>query len=95
MDLIHSYGATMVPVSREESGSLGSIRRAEAIARERANVCLPNQFSNAAAHEISTGAEIGAQLGEHGLVAEAWGGPCGPAIREFGCTRCSRPNRPR
>lgn len=70
MELIHSFGATMLPVSREEGGFLGTIRRAEQMARERGDVFLPNQFSNAAnvkAHEVSTGPEIWAQLAQHGL----------------------------
>jgi cysteine synthase A len=98
MELIHSYGATMVPVSREEGGFLGSIGRAEAMARERRDVFLPRQFSNTAnvaAHEISTGAEIGAQLREHGLTADAFVAGVGTGGTVMGVGRYLRRHNPR
>ena len=45
-DLIISYGAEIVPVSREQGGFLGSIRMAEEFAASRRDVFLPCQFSN-------------------------------------------------
>ena len=46
--LIQSLGATIVPVSREQGGFLGSIRMAEELAKSQPNVFLPRQFSNEA-----------------------------------------------
>jgi cysteine synthase A len=74
-ELIRSYGARLVAISREEGGFLGSIARAEAMARERGGVFLPRQFENGAnvrAHEVSTGPEIWSQLRQRGLVADAF-----------------------
>src|SRR5208283_4243278 len=48
MDLIHSLGANIVPVTRAQGGFLGSIRLAEELAAQREDVFLPRQFSNAA-----------------------------------------------
>jgi cysteine synthase A len=74
-DLIRSYGADVVPVSREQGGFLGSIRMAEDFAASRSDVFLPQQFSNNAnveAHAIGTGPEIWAQLEAAGLVPDAF-----------------------
>jgi cysteine synthase A len=64
-DLIHAYGAEIVPVSKEQGGFLGCIRMSEELALSRGDVFLPRQFSNDAnveAHEATTGPEIWAQL---------------------------------
>ena len=64
--LMRGYGAEVVPVSREEGGFLGSIDKAERLARERCDVFLPRQFSNpdnCTAHHKTTGPEIVAQMG--------------------------------
>ena len=74
VDLIHSFGAGIVPVSRAQGGFLGSIRMSEDFAREH-GAFLPCQFSNQAnveAHATSTGPEIAAQLAGHGLRADAF-----------------------
>lgn len=63
--VIQSLGATVVPVSAEEGGFLGSIAQAEAYAQEHPHVFLPQQFANRAnvhAHATTTGPEIVAQL---------------------------------
>ena len=63
--LIQSLGATIVSVSAEEGGFLGSIARAEAYAEEFGNVFLSRQFdtqSNVLAHAETTGPEIASQL---------------------------------
>jgi cysteine synthase A len=73
--LIGSLGATIVRVSRDEGGFLGSIRMTEEFARREAHAFLPRQFSNAAnveAHERTTGPEIWSQLAEHGLRPDAF-----------------------
>jgi len=63
--LIRSFGATIVPVTQEEGGFVGSIAKADEMAEREGNVFLPHQFSNMAnceAHEQSTGPEIWYQL---------------------------------
>lgn len=73
--LIQSYGAQIVPISREQGGFLGSIEKTEQMAQDTSNVFLPRQFSNEAnveAHETTTGPEIWSQLSEHGLTADAF-----------------------
>jgi cysteine synthase A len=74
VELIRSYGARLVPVSREEGGFVGSVARAEAMAEDD-RIFLPRQFENAAnvaAHEVSTGPEIWSQLRAHGLTPDAF-----------------------
>ncbi|MGH9522675.1 MAG: PLP-dependent cysteine synthase family protein [Terriglobales bacterium] len=73
--LIASYGAGIVPVSREQGGFLGSIRMAEDLAAREPDVFLPRQFSNEAnieAHEKTTGPEIDLQLRTTGVQIEAF-----------------------
>lgn len=49
VDLIHSLGARIVPVGRDQGGFLGSIRLAEEMAaQQEQRVFLPHQFSNQA-----------------------------------------------
>ncbi len=63
--VIESLGATVIPVSPEEGGFVGSIQLAEDFARDHDNVFLPRQFQNRAnvdAHRTTTGPEILAQL---------------------------------
>jgi len=75
MDLIRSLGAEIRLVSREEGGFLGSIERAEEMARTTEGCFLPRQFSNednVAAHYQGTGPEIWWQLRFHGLRPDAF-----------------------
>jgi len=72
--IIESYGATVIPISRDQGGFLGSIRRCEILAAD-ANVFLPRQFSNYAnveAHIRGTGPEIWSQLNDIGLCPDAF-----------------------
>lgn len=74
-DLIRSYGAEIVPVSKEQGGFLGGIRMSEDLAASRKDVFLPRQFSNDAnveAHETTTGPEIWSQLQSAGLQPDAF-----------------------
>lgn len=74
-DLMRSYGAEIVPVSKEEGGFLASIRMSEELASKRTDVFLPRQFSNEAnteAHATTTGPEIWAQLEFVGLEPDAF-----------------------
>jgi cysteine synthase A len=73
--LIRSYGATIELVSAAEGGFLGSIERAEQMARDIEGTFLPRQFSNcdnAEAHQNSTGQEIIWQLAEAGRTPDAF-----------------------
>ncbi len=73
--LIQSFGAEIVPVSKEQGGFRGSIKMTEVLAREKGNVFLPCQFSNVAnieAHEAATGPEIWEQLQIRGLTPDAF-----------------------
>ena len=74
-ELIASFGAAVVTVSREQGGFLGSIRLAEEMAAADPRVFLPSQFSNDAnpsAHEATTGPEILEQLALHGCTPHAF-----------------------
>ena len=73
--LIKSYGAEIIPVSKEEGGFLGSIRMSEEMAAMDARVFLPRQFSNynnIKAHEETTGPEIVQQLKKINLSPDAF-----------------------
>ncbi len=75
VDLIRSLSATIVPVTRDQGGFLGSIALAERMAEERDDVFLPSQFTNGAnvsAHELTTGPEIWWQLRFQGLEPAAF-----------------------
>jgi len=75
MDLIHSLGATIVPVTKQQGGFVGSIRLSEELAALRSDVFLPRQFSNTAnveAHAATTGPELHLQLLSEGLTADAF-----------------------
>ena len=75
MDLIHSLGARIVPVTKQQGGFLGSIRMSEEMAAEQKSVFLPRQFSNTAnveAHASTTGPELYLQLLSEGITADAF-----------------------
>jgi len=74
VDLIRSFGAEIVPVSKEQGGFVGSIELCEQFAVEHPHVFLPRQFRNEAnvdAHERFTAVEIERQLRSLGLVPDA------------------------
>jgi cysteine synthase len=96
-DLIRSYGASIVSVSKEQGGFLGSIRMAEEFAASQSNVFLPRQFSNDAnveAHEITTGPEISAQLENAGLRPDAFVAGVGTGGTVMGVGRFLRSKNP-
>ena len=75
INLIRSFGADMVLLSKEEGGFLGSISKAEALAASSEHSFLPKQFSNVAnveAHFLTTGPEIWWQLGFRSMVPDAF-----------------------
>ena len=75
VDIIKSLGATIIPISKEQGGFLGSIKLSEEIAANEKNIFLPCQFSNEAnaeAHEKTTGPEIWCQLRYHDITPDAF-----------------------
>ena len=97
MSLIASFGASIVPVSREEGGFLGSIRLAEEMAARDACVFLPQQFANEAnvrAHAETTGPEIWSQLQSAGLAPDAFVAGVGTGGTVMGVGRALRARRP-
>ena len=75
INLIRSLGADIVLVSKEQGGFVGSIERAEELAKATAGAFLPRQFSNednVEAHYLTTGPELWWQLGFRSLQPEAF-----------------------
>jgi len=73
--LIRSLGATIVPVSPDQGGFVGSIHLAQEYARNDETVFLPSQFTNGInveAHAETTGPEIWWQLHFHSLMPDAF-----------------------
>lgn len=96
--LISSYGAEIIHVSKEEGGFLGSIRLAEEFAATHPNVFLPRQFQNTAnieAHESTTGPEIHQQLTYAGLSAHAFVAGVGTGGTVMGVGRYLRSLNPK
>jgi cysteine synthase len=74
-NLIRSYGADIVLVSKEEGGFLGSIERTRELAEKDEHTFLPRQFENddnTRAHYLTTGPEIWWQLRMHGRKTDAF-----------------------
>jgi cysteine synthase A len=97
-DLIRSYAAKIISVSKEQGGFVGCIRMAEELAASDAHVFLPRQFSNDAnveAHETSTGPEIYAQLESAGLRPDAFVAGIGTGGTVMGVGRFFRARNPR
>lgn len=92
-ELMTSFGATIVNVSAEEGGFLGSVRRAEEMAAADRRVFLPAQFSNLAnpdAHATTTGPEILEQLALSGRIPDAFVAGVGTGGTVMGVGRCLR-----
>ena len=97
MSLIASFGASIVPISRDEGGFLGSIRRSEELAAGDPTVFLPRQFANEAnvrAHQETTGPEIWMQLKSAGLTPDAFVAGVGTGGTVMGVGRYLRERRP-
>jgi cysteine synthase A len=74
-NLIKSYGAEIVEVSKKEGGFLGSIKRSQDLAANEKNSFLPRQFENednVMAHYTTTGPEIWWQMRIHGKTTDAF-----------------------
>lgn len=75
VDIIRSYGATVVPVTREAGGFIGALRVVDELAATRTDIFLPLQFANPAnveAHRLGTGVELTRQLSSEGLSPDAF-----------------------
>jgi cysteine synthase A len=75
VDIIRSYGATVVPVTREAGGFVGALRLVDELADTRSHIFLPLQFANQAnvdAHRLGTGVELTRQLASEGLAPDAF-----------------------
>ncbi len=97
VELIRSLGASIVPVTHEEGGFLGSIAKTEELARQEENVFLPRQFSNEAniaAHEETTGPEIWWQLRFRQLEPDAFVAGVGTGGTVMGVGRFLRSKNP-
>ena len=97
ISLIASFGASIVLVSRDEGGFLGSIRRAEEMAASDPRVFLPRQFSNAAnvqAHATTTGPEIWMQLADAGVRPDAFVAGVGTGGTVMGAALALKARRP-
>jgi cysteine synthase A len=95
--LIRSFGAEIIPVTREQGGFLGSIRCTEELARSNQHVFLPCQFSNGAnaeAHYLATGPEIYNQLMSSGLLPDAFVAGVGTGGTIMGVGRYLRSQSP-
>jgi cysteine synthase A len=98
MSLIASFGASIVPVSKDDGGFLGSIRQSEAFAASTPRVFLPCQFSNQAnvqAHYETTGPEIWAQLAQVGVQPDAFVAGVGTGGTVMGVGQYLRARNPR
>jgi cysteine synthase len=96
-DLIRSYGAEIVTVSREQGGFLGSIQMAEDLAVGQRTAFLPRQFSNnhnSDAHYYTTGPEIWSQLESGGLRPDAFVAGVGTGGTVMGVGRYLRSQDP-
>jgi len=75
INLIKSFGAEIILISKEEGGFLGCIKRAEELAAKTENSFLPRQFANednCEAHYKTTGMEIHWQMLFHNLIPDAF-----------------------
>ncbi len=89
VNLIKSFGAEIIGVSREEGGFLGSIAMSDAL-EEKGGYFLPHQFTNEEntnTHYNTTGLEIANQLKSVGLVADACVAGVGTGGTVMGITR--------
>ena len=97
IDLIKSFGADIVLISKEEGGFVGSINRAEELAQTTENVFLSRQFSNednVTAHYQTTGPEIWWQLRSQGLFPDAFVAGVGTGGTVMGTGRFLKEKQP-
>ncbi len=96
-DLIRSFGADVVPVSKEEGGFCGAVQMAAAHASQSDRVFLPSQFQNTEnveAHRLFTGPEIERQLCMFGVEPDAFVAGVGTGGSVMGIGQCLRKSWP-
>ena len=96
-ELLRAMGATLVMVTKEEGGFLGSIALVEDWVTQHTGTFAPRQFANpwnVEAHEVTTGPEILAQLKVMGLVPDAFLAGVGTGGTVMGVGACLRSARP-
>lgn len=96
-DIIRSYGAEVVPVSRAQGGFVGALEQVSRLAATRDDVFLPEQFANAAnveAHESGTGPELLEQMKRLGQLPAAFTCGVGTGGTIMGVGRFLRANVP-
>lgn len=74
-DIIRSYGAEVVPVSRAQGGFVGALEQVSRLAATRDDIFLPEQFANSAnieAHATGTGPEMLEQMRRVGVQPDAF-----------------------
>jgi cysteine synthase A len=94
--IIESFGAEIITVSKEEGGFLRSVTLSKEMAEQNPRVFLPNQFSNinnVKAHE-TTGKEIYNQLQMKGLSPDAFVAGVGTGGTVLGVGRTLRSFNP-
>jgi cysteine synthase A len=95
VQLIHNFGAEVIPVSHEQGGFVGAVRMAEKYAESQGRAFLPRQFENPVnieAHERRTGPEIERQLAAFGREADAFLAGVGTGGTVMGVGRFLRQN---
>ena len=98
INLIKSLGAEVNLVSRDEGGFLGSLERAEDLARSRGAAFLPSQFANKdniEAHARTTGPEIWWQLRFRSLLPDAFVAGVGTGGTVMGVGRYLKEEHPK
>jgi cysteine synthase len=93
VDIIRSYGAEVVSVSKADGGFVGSISLCEKRMAECAKIFLPRQFENQAnvqAHARHTGPELLAQMGAAHLHPHAFVAGVGTGGTIMGVSACLR-----
>jgi cysteine synthase A len=97
INLIKGLGAQIRLVSKDEGGFLGSIEKAEELAKNTKDAFLPRQFSNVdnnEAHFLTTGPEIWWQLFFRGLRPDAFIAGVGTGGTIMGCGQYLRKKNP-
>jgi cysteine synthase A len=98
IQLIRGLGATIVPVTREQGGFLGSIRLCETFAAANLATFLPRQFSNVAnieAHFCGTGSELLQQLEAIGRAPDIFVAGVGTGGTVMGTAKYLRSKNPK
>jgi cysteine synthase A len=96
-NLIRSFGAEIILISKEEGGFLGSIKRTQEMAESDKNTFLPRQFENEdniQAHYLTTGPEIWWQMRMHGMITDAFIAGVGTGGTIMGTGRFLREKNP-